>query len=343
MTPKPFLESHRREMSRRMPVYDLFEPFERAGFPGEILAALRREASALAELALAEALTVDSGVQQTAETIAGLGIPGAATTLKAWREAVAAAHISRPGMRLLFSGVGNWVRTCNPALLPAFFESLPRLAPIAAELGSKGFEQILANASELTDPEDSRRLLTAVAAYGATRGSIALGISRLARSLLERGRQREIERIETTVPPNRTYESRDAARLIPALADLSDACAALGNEASNRTLELTLEVAGRNLSSAYALARGLPGRLRRLPRETALFYLDDFHHGLQAVGIRLVGFGLNQLPDFYGRYGIERTRSFMEKLAAVAEAYGPTAGQWFFERRTTAAREILPR
>lgn len=338
---EPPLESHRRELSRRMPVYDLFEPFERASFPGEILAALRREASKLVELALAEGLPVDGGVRRTAEAVAGLGIPGAATTLRAWREAVAAAHNSRAGMRLLFSGLGDCVHACTPDLLPIFCESLPRLAPIAAELGSKGFEQILGDASALANPEDGRRLLTAVAAYGRTRSSIALGISRLARHILDRDHPGEIERIETTVPPSRTFESRDAARLIPALADLSDACAALGTEAPSRALELTLEVAGRNLSSAFALARGLPGQLRHLPRETALFYLEDFSHGLKAVGIRLVGFGLSQLPGFYGRYGIERTRRFMEKLVEVAEAYGPTAGQWFFERRTAAAREML--
>jgi hypothetical protein len=210
-------------------------------------------------------------------------------------------------------------------------------------LGLKGFEQILADLSALGEAESGRRFLMAVSAYGTTRGLIVVGISRLARDLITRGQLGRLEEIAATIPPDRTFEPQDAARLIPSLALLAEACSAMGPDVGDRALDLVLEAAKRNLSSAYALSRDLPDRLQPLPRESTLPYLEDFHRAVKAVGLRVVGFGLNELPGLYGRFGIDRTREFVERLAAVAEAYGPTAGQWFFERRTAAAREILER
>ncbi len=102
-----------------------------------------------------------------------------------------------------------------------------------------------------------------------------------------------------------------------------------------------MELAEANLSSGYVAARGLTKKVVTLPTKVSLSYVEDFHRLAVSVGIRVVGFAVNKLPGFYQKFGVERTRKFVETTALVAESYGVTAGQWFYERKTSASRELL--
>ncbi len=127
------------------------------------------------------------------------------------------------------------------------------------------------------------------------------------------------------------------------LADLADLSVALGTEHLFKTLDLIFSLAERNYSSAYVTARSLKKRFRKMDAELAVAYLVDFAQLIRTNGIRAVGFGCRRLPKLYDGYGRHRTRAFVEAAASVAEAYGVTAGQWFYETRTASAREALSR
>ncbi len=126
------------------------------------------------------------------------------------------------------------------------------------------------------------------------------------------------------------------------LADLAEVTLTLGTEHFFKTLDLIFSLAERNCSSAYVAARSLNKRFPKMDAELALAYLVDFAELVRTNGIRAVGFGC-RLPKLYRKHGRDRTHAFVDAAASVAEAYGVTAGQWFYETRTAPARELLSR
>jgi hypothetical protein len=73
----------------------------------------------------------------------------------------------------------------------------------------------------------------------------------------------------------------------------------------------------------------------------AVPYVRAFHRLAKAMGIRIVGYGLNVLPRIFAKYGNERAVDFVNSASMVAETYGVTAGDSFLERKTVAAKEVL--
>jgi hypothetical protein len=106
-------------------------------------------------------------------------------------------------------------------------------------------------------------------------------------------------------------------------------------------LSTAYSLAKKSYSSAYVLARDIPDRLDDVPTEAAHSYVTDSNSLINTIGIRAVGFTLDTLPRLYKKYGIEHTHRFVESIVSVAEAYGVTAAEWFYERRTRSAADVL--
>ena len=106
-------------------------------------------------------------------------------------------------------------------------------------------------------------------------------------------------------------------------------------------MELALKLTAWDVSSARGTLESLPGSLRKVPVAEVGPYLDDFHLLVEHIGIRVNGICLNDLPAWYARYGTERTRAFVSCAGQAARDYGAIAGQYFLERKTAAAKEML--
>jgi hypothetical protein len=355
MSMEPVLKQHRQQLvQKQWKIFQLFDPLEQAGLKGEALAGLYQEASQLIEVVISSRLSkprgffVPSGVriirtqvQETANIIIWLGMPEAKSALFAWRSALAEAYPSRKAMGLILSDFGQWLQSADPAIRGLFLETLPKIAPLIEHLGTDGVNQILQAGNTLDTSEDRKVFFESIASYGSTTASTVLGICHIAHRALKWKRIDYLKKLEEIIPPERTMESADSSKLIPALAQLSEACVEKGEAFWCQAFDLIFTLAEKNYSSAYAVARDIPKRLGTLPPKAELPYIQDFHRLALTNGIRVVGFGINKLPVFYEKYGLQRTRKFVEATAKVAETYGVTAGQWFYELRTTAARELL--
>jgi hypothetical protein len=325
---------------QKFPIYQVFDQLEQADLSASDLATLRKETAKLAEVVVSQELDFGPEILQTMDRILRSGMPEAQKTLAAWNTALDAADdASRRSMKTMFSGFGRWLEEVDRAARGSFFEVLPELAPSMQQLGVEGMLEILRSVKSLDAPEDRQKLLKCLADYGSTTSKVILGVCSISHKALKWKRVDYLDRLTKTVPAEKMMEDYHAEKLIPAFAQLSEACAERGKELWCQAMELILSIAEEDYSSAYATARKLS--LEKIPPDTASAYLENFVKLVKSIGIRVIGFGLKQLPELYKKHGTERTRSFVEGAASAAEAYGAMAGQWFLERRTAAAREIL--
>jgi hypothetical protein len=242
---------------------------------------------------------------------------------------------------LLICGFGLWLRTASPSLRGNLFEILPKIAGSIEGLQTEGINKILAVGNKLITQSDRDRFFKSIEGYGSTGAPILVGICSIAHRSLKWARLDYLDKLSETIPPQKTLENADTNKLIPSIAQLSELCFDKGKACWCCGLDLVLTLADTNCSSAYVATRELRKILPRLSANAWRSYLEDFHKLAGAVGIRVVGFATKKLPGFYEKFGVERTRAFVDATAIAAKTYGVTAGQWFYERKTLAARELL--
>jgi hypothetical protein len=338
---EPALVDHCQEMARRRSrAYQMFGWWEEADPPVHVRDSAQRELALLVEAMLVAGLPVGPEGREVVARIARMEHPHAATALAAWRHSLEAARASRRSTQLILNRLGEWLEASSPVARRPFLEALPQLAPQLQDLGDSGMLRIVHAASSL--PEDRCQvLLRSIGYYRDTNGEVVLGVCRIGLRALQWGKGEYLELLLQAVPASRTEESRDAKRLIPVLADLSDACGQYGEACWDSAVNVVLVFSSMNLSSAWFAARELRKQATVMAPETLVPYLEDLLKLATTIGIRIVAFGTKTLPTLYGEYGHERTRAFVEAAALAATRYGVTAGQWFCEQRTAAARELL--
>ncbi len=245
-----------------------------------------------------------------------LDIP--ASALPYLRAASEAAHPDRKCLSLLAARFGAWLGQVKPGSQRAFLEGIASMGPAISDLGEQGMGDVIQAVNR--EP----RLMACIGSYAFTTKPIVLAMAKLAVD----ARVELLQRLVAAVPVASMEDSRDAERLIPALARVPEALGAI------------VALAERNPSSAYGACQGLPAALKKLTAgEARAGFLDDFCRLAETVGISSVGFALNTLPGLYGKLGLEPTRQFVSLAADCTRQYGQSAGQAFLERKTQASRE----
>ncbi len=330
------LARHRRALVKRFPVYGLFDAVESSALPSDALAALRSDAARVAELAVAHELD-GAPAEACARALLAGGADTSTARFAAWRRTLEAADPDRPGMALALGLFGHWLSVAPAAEAP-LLAGIAGIAPVLAELKADGVLDVVTVAGSAPDPA---ALWTAAGAYGSTDGATVLGIIRLGARAQSWDQPALLDRLRVALPPERTDESRDAERFIPALAAFGERAVALGQAHGQAAVALALTLAENHVSSGYSVATDGRRVLDAMDAVTALAYLEDFGRLADTVGARVTGFGLKTLPGLYPKHGAARTRAFVQAAASVAEAYGTTAAQWFYERKTEVARDLL--
>jgi hypothetical protein len=335
------LADHCHEMVRRCSgTYRMFGWWEEADPSVHVGEAAQRELALLVEAMLAAGLSMQPEGRDVIARIARLEHVDAATALAAWRHSLQAAHVSRRSMQLILTGLGEWLEVSSPMARRPFLEVLPQLAPQLQGLGDSGMLRIVQAASSLSE-DRCEFLLRSIGHYGGTSAEIILGVCRIGLAALQWGKEECLDLLLQTVPESSTGKSRDAQRLIPELADLSDMCGQYGEACWDPAVNVVLVLSSTNVSSGWFAARELRKKAAVMPPETLIPYLESFLKLATAIGIRIVGFGTKTLPTLYEEHGPDRTGAFVEAAALAATRYGITAGQWFCEQRTGPAREML--
>jgi hypothetical protein len=234
------------------------------------------------------------------------------------RAAAESAHPDRKCLGLLAARFGSWLSGVNAESRREFLDGMVSLGPALADLGEEGMTDVIAAVNR--DP----RLMACVSSYALTTRPIVLAIAKLALMAPVEW----LQRLTAAVNVATMEESKDAERLLPALAPLPDAVPAI------------VTLAERNVSSAYGACRGLPAALKKAGENRAA-YLEDMRRLAETVGISSVGFTLDKLPGLYRTAGPARASEFVQLAAECARLYGQTAGQAFLERQTKAAAQAV--
>jgi len=230
------------------------------------------------------------------------------------RAAAESAHPDRKCLGFLAARFGAWVARVQPESRTAFFEGMISLGPALADFGDEGMSDVV------TAVNRDSRLMACISSYALTTKPVVLAIAKLAVDAPVEWLQRLVAAVTVT----KMEESKDAERLLPALALVPDA------------LPIIVVLAERNVSSAYGACKGI-GKVTASRAE----FLEDMRLLAETVGISSVGFSLDTLPGLYRGIGLERAREFVKLAAECAVEYGQSAGQAFLERKTAASAQAV--
>jgi hypothetical protein len=295
---KDILPRHATELN---PVYASLEPLEDPG--------VRAEACRLLDFLASQQIAVP-------RELAFLGV-----AIPALRAGVEAAHPSRSCIRFIVERFAQWVAKLAAAARPVFLEQFATLAPAAEDLGDAGMAQAIDAVNR--DP----RVMASLAAYAMTNREIVLAMAKLAGETARSGRVDLLQSLVASLPVEQMEESKDAKKLVPAIAAVPQA------------LPVAVALTSRSPSTAYGVCRALrkllPGHLH-----TAA-YLEDFLLLAESIGVQCAGYCTAVLPGLYARHGVEATRQFVATAADCARRYGAFAAMALLERRTAASRELL--
>ncbi len=246
--------------------------------------------------------------------------------------AVGEAEPDRGRLQLLVTGYPEWLNLLSPAARPHFLGILPNIAALLGELKESGMQSLIRHFNGCASAEDFETLTGCIARYQETSGEILLAAAELAELAIHAEARPMVASLLIAVPPDVMFDSKDARLLLPAMAKLQASGAAL-----------CIAVARHDHSSALNLARQIPNSLAGLAPEMQEAFLKAFRGIVDAAGISLVGYGSKQLPDVFRKAGIDQAREFVEQGIAIARRYGKVAAEEFFEQRTAAAKQALPR
>ena len=280
----------------------------------------QREAGLLADILVSDQIT------------APVSLPDSAEILRAMHFSMESAKPDRKCMGYVLRAFPAWVDAVSSTARETFLDVIPKLAPAAADLGDEGMRLII----EAVNVEP--KLIECTAAYAMTTGEAIRAVARIAHRAASHHRRDLLEKLVEIFPAGKMEESRDAEHLLPAMARATEAAA---SNAWVPAMELALKLTARDVSSARGTLESLPASLRKVPVAVVGPYLDDFHLLVEHIGIRVNGICLNELPAWYARHGTERTRAFVSCAAQAGRDYGTVAGQYFLERKTAAAKEML--
>jgi hypothetical protein len=325
----------------KYPLYKVFDSLGEVGLRAEDLATLRTETKELVETLISGDIGSISEVCQGIEYAARLGMPRSQEALIALRSCVKHDGPSLHGIKLVLSSFRLWYDEAKPSVRSSFLNALPQLSPSVCELGKQGMLELVQKANSLASEDESRCLLEMLGRYGSPGASAILGVSAVAHTAISLRVNEYLERLERVAPPAKVRRAKGAAEMIKAAAHLTEVSAEHGQVLWCELMDLIFELSSRSYESASFAAKNLPKKIKEFSREDAVLYVRAFHRLAKAMGIRIVGYGLNVLPGIFAKHGIERAVNFVNSASLVADTYGVTAGDWFLERKTVAAKEAL--
>jgi hypothetical protein len=280
---------------------------------------------------------IDALVWHNVPVEPGASVAGPAQS--SWSRTVLAAQPSRRAMQLAANRFGEWLKRATPVSQPAVLEWLPSLAGSLPDLEPEGVGVIVDAASQCTTPEDARRVMKAIGAYGEMGKKVLLPIARFLAAAAKAGEVAWAEPMEAMAQT--AMEDPDSGKFFAAFPAWDELPQIYGPQHWRPALALVFAAAAQSCSSASHLMGELPKTLRRMDDTRRTAYLADFLTLVKTVGIQVVGFNLDTVPAMYEKYGVDRMHEFLAAGAASAELYGKTAGEWFLERKTRAARQFL--
>jgi hypothetical protein len=224
----------------------------------------------------------------------------------------------------------------------AFFAFLPAVAPYIDVLKEESILEILDLANQCSSPEMCGRFLGAISPHCAAGRKVVVPIARFAAGAARSEELKILDGISAIALCHEGEPDPHAGQFVNAMPAWEEFPRIYGETVWPAALRLILAVSAQCCSSGEYLLRKLPKTIGGLGNNIRLNYLVEFHSAIEVIGIRAVRFGLRTLPDLYIRHDAARVRAFVAGAVATANQCGPTAGDWFLDRKTSAARAMLP-
>jgi hypothetical protein len=341
--PPDAVRKHLHEMLRGgFPSYSLFDAIHKADLPEADKATLLKEGAQIVEFALANRAKVGSEISATAQTITGFGMPEARDAMVAWRKTVEGC-ISLRGLQLVLRHFGDWLKQAKPDRRGGIYLVLPRLAPLAAELGDKELAVLLRTATSPKTTKGVELMLAVLEEYAFTSAPILTAMVRIGRQACFADALPVMKRLTEAMPAPKLINHRDGRRMIRALDRLNDFCEKGDGEVWREAFDLAAVLGSKSYAGTHICARDLPKILPSLPDDCVADYLRGVNKLVRAIGVGATDFALSRLPALYRRHGPKRTNAFVHAAAATGEAYGATAAWWLLDQKTSAAQQMLGR
>lgn len=330
--------AHLAEMATRCsPVYRVFPALDASALDADARAAVRRALSAIADFSVWQEIHIDQPELDRSldAVLRGDPLPPAAFAA-AWRDALESSLPDRRSGALVLHGFVGWIQASPAFLRPLLTGDLGVLFAHAADLGDDGIRRVLADVGSV-GPGLAEAAAAFVKTYAETDAAHFKAVASLAALALTQGRRDAMDRLVAGVTLDQMMESRDACRLLPALAAACTAAEAAAPGSAIHLLEAASRLADGHLSSTYGLVRRMPRILKRLPASVVGAYLAGSARLLEAAGPRLIGYVLDSLPGVFRKNAAE-AETVVTDAAALALQGGTTAAEWYLERRTAASR-----
>jgi hypothetical protein len=221
------------------------------------------------------------------------------------------------------------------------YKVLPRLAPLADELGEKEPANLLRNATSPKTSEGVELMLNVLDEYAHTSAATLTAMTRIGRRACAVDARSVMKQLTEAMPAPKLVNHPDGRRMIRALDRLNDRLEKSNDKVWRDVFQLAALLASKSYAGAHIGARDLPKILASLPDDCVLDYLRRLTTLVRAMGAGVIDFGLSRMPTLYRRHGPKRANLFLDAAAAAAEAYGATAAWWLLEQKTEAARDML--
>jgi hypothetical protein len=260
-----------------------------------------------------------------------------------WSRTIVMAQPSHSAVKLAFGEFSEWLTKTTSVSQGAFLGLLPLLAPRLVELRSEGVCEVISTLNQCKAEQDCQRIVGVVGQYAGCDGRIVVPLTRLLAAAVMAGDLECVGRFGAASLVNGVRGDRGAHRLFRAMPSWDRWPEMYGVDVWRAVLFLVLAITSESCSSAEYVVRRLQKVLRQMKGDLRVRFVADVRTLVDAIGIRVIGFSLGELPSWYQTYGVDCTREFVRTATACAERYGRTAGDWFLERKTAAARGMLSR
>ncbi|MFN7992603.1 MAG: hypothetical protein U0Q18_03335 [Bryobacteraceae bacterium] len=279
------------------------------------------------------------GARTTIEQIAGLDPEQASSSRRCWGRSVVEAQPLRAGIEMAANRFGEWLARTTPISRPAFLEFLPSLAPAFSDLRTAGMERILDAANRCGNSEDCRQLLGALGGFGAAGKKNLLRIAGFLGAAAAAGESESAGWIQRMAQAG-ALEDPGLDRFFAALPDWEALPQIFGRHGWRPALRVAFAAAMQSCSSGEHLLREMPKVMSRMDATLVEPYAADFLRLVDAIGIQVINFGLDRLPGLYRERGPSGSHAFVSAAVDAAALFGRTAGEWFIQGKTQAARQF---
>ncbi|MBL7115247.1 MAG: hypothetical protein ISS35_05725 [Kiritimatiellae bacterium] len=326
----------------RQSVYQVFDTLRASTLDADTQEHIRAQLSELVDFILWQDLRINVSVlNEQLQRALSQDFMEPTELIRAWKKAVMAGLPTRGSCMEFLNAFLDYCEILPAELRQAFVRGVSPLSPYVGEWGKPDTAALVATIGAVGTPERIETLLKTIVGYAETDAKIMRAAIQVTARLLKVDRNYVIDILTQEITLDKMMESRDACRLLPALAKAITAADTVDAESGPTVASCVLAIAKINISSACACAVTFGKLASKLPADRFDAYIRHVESLTTQGNIRLLGFCLNELPSLARQHSPKSLSEFIYHATMVSKNYGINAAEKFLRRETPAAKSAL--